>query len=190
MQKRTCTRKKPDGDSLDHTIPCLGLIDEALDMQRRLIGYVGFHEYDGYIPILRLRSMLLRPADELRTVIYCLKTGYGYHFISFEIMNAESRKRWAEVMLKIFPGDYLQMDKEAKHRVLRLSDKGENPPPRFLFATGVKPMRPISLGHVQEYLDKSLIPEEALALCDGCKFVPTKVNFCVYLAKNKRRNQK
>jgi hypothetical protein len=101
-------------------------------------------------------------------------------------MNAETRKQWANTMQKIFPSDYLQMDREAKHRVLRLSSKGNNPPPSFLFAIGIKPMRPISTGHVQEYFKAKAIPEEAFMLLDCCHFERTKVNTCVYLAKSKK----
>jgi hypothetical protein len=176
--------KKNKGE-IAHIIPCLGLTDEALSQQGKLLGYVGFHEFDGYIPILRLRSLMDKPAKELQTRIYCLKTGYGYHFISFEIMDTKQRKHWAEIMQKDFPSDYLQMDKEAKHRVLRLSEKGKNPPPSFLFAIGLKPVRPLSLGHIHEYLKRDLIPEKAFGLYEGCHFELTRVDCCVYLAKNK-----
>lgn len=168
---------------LTHIYPCLGLTDEVLSLRGELLGYVGFHDYDGYYPIEQLRPLIASIAIKLKTTIFCLKTGHGYHPITFEIMSDREKSHWAEAMQKVFPSDYLHKDKDARHRVLRLSEKGKDKPPSFLFAAGLKPELFLSSGHVEEYLNRGLVPEKAFTLLDGCRFIKTRVNLCVFLAK-------
>ena len=110
---------------------CVGFTDEVYDVvTRKLIGYCGFHEYDGYIEIMELRNRVKEAARKSGLDVLCFKTGKGYHFKTYTILGRSRReKEWRPLMEKIFPSDYLQ---DAKHRVLRIGKKGTYMKPKLL----------------------------------------------------------
>lgn len=84
----------------------LGVDEACYDKQGNLLGYVGFHDYDGYIEKPELEVRVRRLAIRVGTHVYCLKTGYGYHFVSFQILSPEQFQKWKLTCREIFPSDY------------------------------------------------------------------------------------
>jgi hypothetical protein len=166
---------------------CLGHTDEATDAKSgRLLGYVGFHEYDGYIEIMELRNKEKQVARKLGIDITCLRTGKGYHFISFTIMRRGHREKFAETMQKAFPSNYLQ---NAKHRVLRLGKKGSHMKPKFLSCYFRLPEtrkgRYLSSSHMETYVNEGIIPKEVieeLIKHNGGNVRRTSETLCLYPA--------
>jgi hypothetical protein len=106
------------------TALCLGHTDDATDAKTgRLLGYVGFHEVDRYYQIIELKETVEEVANKLGIDITILRTGKGYHFVSFGIMEKSRREEFAKTMQKAFSSNYLQ---NAKRRVLRLGKKRES----------------------------------------------------------------
>lgn len=170
------------------TALCLGITDEAIDANtNRLLGYVGFHEYDGYIEIMELRNREKEIARKLGRDITTLRTGKGYHFVSFTIMRKGVRENdWARLLQKVFPSNYLQ---NAKHRVLRLGKKGSHMKPKFLSCyfrlPETKKGRYLSSSHMETYVNEGIIPKEVieeLIKYNGGNVRRTSETLCLYPA--------
>jgi len=169
------------------TALCLGHTDEAINANTgRLMGYVGFHEYDGYIEIMELRNREKEIARKFGIDITTLKTGKGYHFVSFTIMRRGHRQKFAEIMQKVFPSNYLQ---NAKHRVLRLGKKGSYMKPKFLSCyfrlPETKKRRYLSSSHMETYVNEGIIPKEVieeLIKYNGGNVRRTSETLCLYPA--------
>ena len=169
------------------TALCMGITDECCDEATgKLIGYVGFHEYDGYIEIMELRNRVKEVARELGIDVFCLKTGKGYHFVSFTIMQKGEREEFAKIMQTFFPSNYLQHN---KHRVLRLSKKGAYMKPEYLFdyhrLPETKVQRLLSSSHMEVYVNEGIIQKEAieeLLKYNGGNVLRTSLTNCAYPA--------
>jgi hypothetical protein len=189
MHKKKSTKNKKflHASTKRKTALCLGHTDECYDYHTgKLLGYCGFHEYDSYIPILELRDKEKEVARKLGIDITCLKTGKGYHFISFTIMRKAERERFAEFMQKVFPSNYLQ---DAKHRVLRLGKKGNYMKPKFLSSyfrlPEIEKKRRLTSSQMETYVNEGIIPEEAileLIRFNGGNVVRTTETLCLYPA--------
>lgn len=81
-------------------------VDEACYNEGKLLGHVGFHDYDGYIEKPELEVKVRDLSISVGTHVYCLKTGYGYHFVSFQILTPEQYRKWKLKCREIFPSDY------------------------------------------------------------------------------------
>lgn len=143
----------------------MGFVDEVYDASNgKLIGYVGFHEYDGYLEILELRNRVKEAARKLRLDIFCFRTGKGYHFKSYTILRRSQREeKWKPLMQKMFPSDYLQ---DAKHRVLRIGKKGTYMKPKLLTCYFMLPetrkKRPLSDAHMIADVEEGIVPAEQM----------------------------
>jgi len=152
---------------------CLGITDEVF-MDGKMIGHVGFHECDGFIPFWTLDEKVSEAGNRLHTSIYTMKTGYGYHFVSLEIFSDKKFEKWKEVMQKFFPSDYKNA---ISHRVLRISKKKNAMQPTFMFSYAFgNPKTPISLGHLEVYKQVGIFNS---ILVIG-SLVDTTVRFCEY----------
>ena len=142
---------------------CLGWVDEVYDENGRLIGYNGYHEYDGYVEIMELRNRVKEAARRLGIDVFCLKTGKGYHFKSYTILRRSKREKWKVLMQKLFPSDYLQ---DAKHRVLRFGKKGTYMKPKLLTCYFMLPetrkKRPLSDAHMIADVEAGIVPAEQM----------------------------
>lgn len=146
---------------------CIGVTDEVFDMQGNHLGYVGFHEYDYGTKMLNmqyLRNKLYWLAKEMDTQIICLRTTYGYHFLSLEIWSEKERDEvWGKTMAEAFPSDYIQFPykwKKGFHRILRISNKGEQMKPKIISAYTrlINQHRQLSSAHIEIYVDQGIIP--------------------------------
>lgn len=82
-------------------------IDEGCeDESGNSLGHVGFHDYDGYIPKPELEAKVRELAIAVGTHVFVLKTGYGYHLVSFEILSPEKYLKWKLKCRELFPSDY------------------------------------------------------------------------------------
>lgn len=169
------------------TALCLGHTDEAINYATgKLLGYVGFHEVDSYVPIWELHEKIEDVANKLGIDIACLRTGKGYHFVSFGIMPKSKREEFAKTMQKMFPSDYLR---NPKHRVLRLGKKGSHMKPKFLYfyarLHSTKQNRHLSSSHMKTYVNEGIIPKkviEGLIKYNGGNVRRTSETLCLYPA--------
>ena len=162
---------------------CLGISDVVYDIHGNMIGRVGFHDYDGYLDIFDLREKVNQLSTDCKTSIYCLKTGYGYHLISFEILDGTKYQLWLNFSQLHFESDYL-MDRE--HRVLRLSKKGRAMRPHFMFSyLNLNFSQQWSLAHVNHYINYGIIPR-MLIRYEDVEFLETQAKLCVYKTKKLR----
>jgi len=152
---------------------CLGITDEVF-MNGKMIGHVGFHECDGFIPFWTLDEKVSEAGNRLHTSIYCMKTGYGYHFVSLEIFDDKRFEKWKKIMQKIFPSDYKNA---ISHRVLRISKKKNAMQPTFMFSYLFgNPTVPLSRGHYEVYKQVGILnPVTVIGM-----LLETTVRFCEY----------
>ena len=167
--------------SLNLWTNCMGISDDVIDNNGNSLGYVGFHDYDGYIPIADLRRTTEHLATKLNTSIYLLKTRAGYHLVSFQIQNPKQRIAWIRETLLALPSDY--EPPESIGRILRLSKKWNTPKPTLLFAIIIHNNQFWSLGHVRTYIRNKNIPKEAFQFTK--MFIPTNYKLCFYWVKRK-----
>jgi len=83
-----------------------GIDESVLDELGLLVGQVGFHDFDGYIEKPELETKVKELATHVGTHVYCLKTGFGYHFLTFEVLPYWKYYRWKRQCRKLFPSDY------------------------------------------------------------------------------------
>jgi hypothetical protein len=156
MRRKKSTKNKKTGF-------CVGFVDEVYDASTgKLIGYVGFHEYDGYIEIMELRNRVKEAARKLGLDIFCFDRK-RLHFKSYTILRKSEREKWKRLMQKMFPSDYLQ---DAKHRVLRIGKKGTYMKPKLLICYFMLPetrkKRPLSDAHMIADVEEGIVPAEQM----------------------------
>jgi len=143
-----------------------GLSDEVY-LDGKIIGYVGFHECDTpYISTMIVGLKCHKIAVAMQTQIIACRSMNGQHFLDFEIMNAEERRLWGEMMTWEFPGDYLQENSRKiipYHRILRITKKSNDGEAhdirlRTMYELLKKPHRKISGGHLSHYIEQKIIP--------------------------------
>ncbi len=181
----------------DKNLLCIGISDQVYDKNDKLIGYVGFHDYDDYIPRKELELKVCEFSNITKTTIDCLKTGYGYHFVSFEIFDDKKYDLWKEISQKIFPSDFMIKPAQGKSldRVLRLSPKGNTMKPTWMFRDYqlLNPinisLNPISVssGHIEAYIQSGIfdmnIKLKEVFTSNFFKPVVTNVRLCAYLTR-------
>lgn len=178
-------------------ILCFGISDEVFDSKSHLVGHVGFHDYDGYILRKTLETMVCEFSKETDTTIDCLKTGYGYHFVVFEILDDSRYNLWKELSQNIFPSDYKTKlpDNRPLDRVLRISPKGNTMRPTFLFRDYrlIDPIHPrvatLSMGHIETYRQVGIVDIDTF-MNWFIALMPTKVRLCTYLTGHHKKEEK
>lgn len=197
------------------TVPCIGVGSEVFDENDNLIGEVGFWDYDKFLEKDILEKRISELSRAVNTGVWVLETQFGYHILTFEILNEEKLFLWESYCKKLFPSDYFNRicDKCGKMmkkvgetddgkitlkcdcgysktyfaNVLRVSQKGEQNKPSFVtFCEVFKGGKRLSFGHIKVYRDSGILPDYfPLPEHYDFELVNSKVNLCEYPAEIK-----
>ena len=156
---------------------CVGLTNVVYDNKGKIVGHIGFWDFDGFFPSYDLRARICQITQALKTTVFALKTKAGYHFISFEIFDKQKYYEWKKIMHRIFPSDYITKD---GNQVLRITSKGpENPVPQYETMYSFQSEKTWSSAHLKIYLERKIIPENVTELLKP-KILNTQCQLCYY----------